>query len=303
MSISEITYSGCVALAVRLGRYYIRYSPIGLFKPLLWKWLRWRSFQYVARTSFGAKMTGNSLDIVQGHIYYFGLWEPNLTDFISSRLSNQVSRSFVDVGANVGYFTLLAAKIMPKGAVVSIEAFPAIYEKLKKNIALNQFDNIRALPYAATHIECDIEIFHAGALNEGATTTVPGKFNTKPIYVKGKPLSALLTEDEARSMRIMKIDVEGAEHSVLQGLQSIFEKFPDDAEIVVEITPATLGETRMVSIFDMFKAAGFNPYVLENNYSDAYYMSSRKKSHPTRLKSMPIEQTDVVFSKTDADRL
>ena len=76
-------------------RLYIRYSPIGFLKSYLLDRVGWRSRQYVARTRFGAIMTGNSSDLVQGYIYFFGVWEPNLTSFVISRLNGRPERTFV----------------------------------------------------------------------------------------------------------------------------------------------------------------------------------------------------------------
>jgi FkbM family methyltransferase len=292
-----------VLSAVRMARFYIRYSPWCLFKNFLWKRVKWRSLPYIARTSFGALMEGNSLDAVQGRIYYFGVWEPNLTAFIKERLSGTTGRIFVDVGANVGYFSLLAATLMPAGKIVSIEAFPSIFTKLRKNIQLNHLNNVRAVPCAATEQECEIEMFHAGSTNEGATTTLPGVFSSEPIRVTGKPLSSILTADEVKVVRIIKMDVEGAEYSVIQGFKVLLDQLPFDAELVIEITPSSLGTEKMKAIFELFDASGYVAYELRNSYLDSYYLGARTIERPFRLKTLPDRQTDVVFSRTVADWL
>lgn len=248
-------------------------------------------------------MTGDARDLVQGHIYYFGVWEPSLTEFIRRRLAGHGDRTFVDVGANVGYFSLLAAQRLPKGKVVSIEAFPPIYAKLSANVQLNRLTNVRLVPCAATHTDCELEMYHGGGENEGATTAVAGKFEVPPIRVPGRPLATILSDEEVRSLRLMKIDVEGAEHSVVLGLQPLLERFPSDAEIVVEITPSALGKVNMAEVFSVFESAGYFPYVLENSYSAEYYLHSQKVSTPRRMKEMPVEQTDVVFSRLNAESL
>src|SRR5262249_45653444 len=152
----------------------------------------WRARRYTARTKFGAVMTGQSKDFVQRYIYYFGVWEPNLTEFIRRRLAaNPSRRTFVDVGANVGYFTLLASRLLPLGQVVAIEAFPSIYEELLRNIYLNNCSNIRAVPFAATERTEQLSMFYAGPLNEGRTTLVAGNHSSPPTLVEGKPLADL----------------------------------------------------------------------------------------------------------------
>lgn len=246
-------------------------------------------------------MAGNSLDAVQGRIYYFGVWEPNLTAFITERISGAIGRSFIDIGANVGYFSLLAAKLMPSGKVVSIEAFPSIFEKLENNIRLNHLTNVRAVPYAATEQDCEIEMYHAGSMNEGATTSLAGIFPSAPIRVAGRPLSSILSKDEVMTARIIKMDVEGAEYSVMQGFKSLLDHLPIDAELVIEINPDSLGHDKLKWIFDVFETGGYAAYEIQNSYLDSYYLNLPVIERPIRLRTLPNRQTDVVFSRTFAD--
>jgi FkbM family methyltransferase len=284
-------------------RAYIRYSPVKIGKSALFKRFEWRDFTYTKRTKFGALMSGRTADVVQGYIYYFGVWEPNLTAFISSRLKNNSARTFVDVGANVGYFSLLAASHLIRGHVVAIEAFPSIFQKLENNIKLNEHKNIRLLPYAVTDKRRDILMFHAGEGNEGATTSVAGKFESEPIRVPGNSLINLLTEDEIRNIKIIKIDVEGAEYSVVMGMAELIKSLPIDAEVVIEITPSAYSKGQLAEVFDIFKAAGFFPYCLENPYDPGYYIENSLPVRPTPLRELPTTQTDVVFSRISAEVL
>jgi FkbM family methyltransferase len=284
-------------------RLYIRYSPVGFFKSELWHRVGRTPRDYIARTRFGALMAGNSEDLIQGYVYFFGIWEPNLTSFVVRRLSSLSRRTFVDVGANVGYFSLLVAKYMPAGNVVSIEPFPSIHSKLRKNVELNEFRNVRTIQCAVAEAECEVDMFHAGAANEGATTSVRGTFATDPVRVPAKPLSELLTAAEIQSIRLVKIDVEGAEHSVVRGMRSMIDGLPFDAEIAVEVTPDLVGRDAVAEIFDVFERAGFFPYVVENRYCVRSYWGSHGAVRPLRIRSLPAVQTDVIFSRIDAERL
>ena len=86
-------------------------------------------------TRFGGVMQGNTQDLIQRYLYWFGVWEPQLTCWIKSRLPPR--RVFVDVGANIGYYSLLAASLVgDDGQVVAIEASPSIYRLLCNNLEL-----------------------------------------------------------------------------------------------------------------------------------------------------------------------
>lgn len=287
----------------RAARFYVRYFPFNVFKKALWARISWRSYPYKARTKFGALMSGVSSDAVQGRIYHFGIWEPNLTSFLIGRLSGQRGRTFIDVGANVGYFSILAGKMMPEGSVVSIEAYPSIFQKLKGNVESNHLENVRLVQCAATAQAGSIEIFHAGEKNEGATTTVKGRVNSSPLYVHGLPLFQILSESEIDTALIIKIDVEGAELSVIDGMKEMLDRFRDDVEIVVEISPSSTGDQSAAEILDIFSRFGYYPYELANSYLDSAYLNPSDIVRPRRVINPLSQQTDIVFSKLDREFL
>ena len=280
---------------------YIRHIPFQTGKLTLLNHFMWRERTTIISTVFGTRMKVRTNDLVQGYIYYFGIWEPNLAYFIKERLERNSHRTFIDVGANVGFFSLLAAKLLSTGKVVAIEAFPSFYEKLLENVRLNKNNNIRVINLAATEKPCQISIYHAGNSNEGATTSLKGKFQSEPVEVKGLPLSDILSDSEIKMAKLIKIDTEGAEYSVLRGLFPILDKMATDVEVVVEITPGALKADEMLSIFSQFSEAGFFPYVLNNDYSLEYYLSLKTVQNLSlsRMDSLPKKQTDIVFSKID----
>lgn len=84
--------SDMLQLAIPLARAYIRYAPFSLGKPWLWSevihpYLAWESYPFVAPTVFGAKIAGNTTDLIQQYLYYFGVWEPHLTRWITQTLA------------------------------------------------------------------------------------------------------------------------------------------------------------------------------------------------------------------------
>ena len=101
-----------------LFRSYVRYIPFSAGKRYLWArvidpYFAWISHPFVASTVSGMKMKGDAKDIIQQYIYYFGVWEPHITGWVSRRLAP--GDTFVDVGANIGYYSLLASTGFPAG--------------------------------------------------------------------------------------------------------------------------------------------------------------------------------------------
>ena len=125
----------------------------------MWNALHWRPHDFVVRTRFAGRMHGNTEDLIQRFIYYFGVWEPDLTAWINGRLQGQQDRIFVDVGANIGYFTILAAKLLAnKGQVVAIEASPQTYALMLANLKRNGLVNVQAIYCAALEVKRQVTL-------------------------------------------------------------------------------------------------------------------------------------------------
>ena len=90
---------------------------------------------------FGAKISLDLGDFLQRYIYFFGFWEPNISCAVTDIL--KPGDVFVDIGAHVGYDTLLAASVVGRsGSVYSFEADPNTYASLAANINMNKLTNV-----------------------------------------------------------------------------------------------------------------------------------------------------------------
>jgi FkbM family methyltransferase len=83
----------------------------------------------------------NIRDLIQQTILLGGVWDPALANVLQNNLSP--SDVFIDVGARVGYFTLLASRrVRPGGAVLSIEPNPFALDQLRQNVECNDLQNV-----------------------------------------------------------------------------------------------------------------------------------------------------------------
>ena len=294
---------------VPLARTYVRFAPFGSGKRAFWTrvvdpYLAWHPHRFVARTVFGSRIAGDTRDILQQYIYYFGVWEPHLTDWIGRRLAP--GDAFVDVGANIGYFSLLASKLVGEsGRVVAIEPSPAIFGVLQSNLARNRAHNVRAVRVAASDSTGMLRLFQGPDSNLGRTTVLADEGFEFACMVKAAPLGAILRAEEIRAARVIKIDVEGAEWSVVAGMAPLLNAFRSDLEIVVEVNAERLARQgkRPEDLLAIFRDSGFHAYTLENDYSPLSYLAPYTRKRPERLR-VPIErQADLVFSRQEAEVL
>lgn len=145
------------------------------------------------------------------------LFLPNFFNRVEFELLAQTLRPndvFVDVGANVGMFSLWAAKyIKAKEHIFSLEPNPVIFERLSFNLDLNdQNGTIVPLNVGVADRETFLDL-HIDPRNAGGSsvmrTQAPPNFSTTKIHCR--PLLSILQEQGVKKIDVLKIDIEGAE--------------------------------------------------------------------------------------------
>lgn len=291
--------------AVALAPNLIRRVPGLALKRLLWSFVRRREFNYHTTTMSGYHITGNTRDWIQRNLYYFGLWEPNLSSWIESRLSP--GDAFIDVGANIGYFTLLASRqVGASGKVVAIEPMPAIFEHLAAHVAANGLPNTRLVNEAAVGPggPREVMLFWGDKNNMGSTGMIRRNEGTQSVTVPARALADILTDDECGRARVVKVDVEGVEADTVRGIGLESGRFSDQVELVVEVS---YEPERLVArdwLMQYLKDLGFFAYVLPENHNFCRYAyPKREVLRPLRLKQPLTRMQNVIFSRVDADSL
>lgn len=184
-------------------------------------------------TRWGAKMLVDTRDAaIAPWLVLDGLWEPHVTAWMHETLVR--GNVFVDVGANVGYFTLLGAKLVgPEGLVVAVEAHPELARILHRNVVINGVygyvtTHNRAAWSESTQLEFHVRENFAGNSSVGTIDAVGlarlGD-TERAVQVEAVPLDELLA-GLPRPVDVIKIDVEGAEVHALTGLRRTLEANP-----------------------------------------------------------------------------
>ena len=192
---------------------------------------------------------------------YFGTFEKDLLAYMRSVL--RPGDTFVDVGANIGYVTGIARKrVGPSGRVYSFEPVPEYAAMLEASVQSARVTNVIVEQQAVGDRQGTVPIKVSGRANIGWNTIVPGFMGESPdartYEVPLTTLASYFKERDIVDVRLLKIDVEGAELLVLRGL------IPWLAEgrrprIVTEICPqacAMLGSST-AEIFALMAGCGY----------------------------------------------
>lgn len=258
--------------------------------------LRSRGSRIRAQTYFGCRMQCDPRDYVQSFILLFGVWEPEISLAIESAL--QPGDTFLDIGANVGYDALLGAmRVGPEGRVIAVEASRKTSEILKSNIDLNRLDQrISVVRVAASDRRGTLNLFEVSPSNTGAATTLEDRGGTLLESVEALPLHEIVSDEDARRVTVIKIDVEGAEPPILRNLLDHLSRFPKLRDVLVEASPTdNPGEWR--EIFARFRECGFEASTIPNEYSFRWYLKWNGPRRRTSLEALPQSQVDILFSR------
>lgn len=191
---------------------------------------------------------------VTGNLYA-GLHEFNEMGFLLHFITE--SDVFIDVGANAGSYTLLAAGVK-KAHCVSFEPSPSAFHVLEKNIQLNQLETLVKTVNAAVGNEDKILNF---SLNQDTTNHVVNEGEElETIPVKVVKLDNLVPEEQPT---LLKIDVEGFETAVIQGASKIIANKKLKAIIIELIGSGQHYGFDEEKIHQQLLSSGFLPYVYD----------------------------------------
>jgi FkbM family methyltransferase len=135
----------------------------------------------------------------------------------------------IDVGANVGWHTLLMARLVgPHGRVLAVEPNPSVREHLRRNIAINRLGQVEVVgsalaeaPGTLNFVAPDAEHPASGSGHVVADDTAP----LDAIHVAASTLDVIAAEQKLDRLDLVKIDAEGFEWPILQGAQTTIARF------------------------------------------------------------------------------
>lgn len=183
-------------------------------------------------------------------VLYCGLFDRDEMSFLLRYL--QPEDDFLDLGANIGVYTLLAASKINLGTIYSIEALPKNYDRLQENIALNNLHQVQSYAIAIADRVGTVRL----DLAEGdcmphlveETATVENA-----IAVPCESLDTLFNHQPPHNLKLAKMDIEGAELLALKGATSFLE-YQCPPVWLVEIV---YQDRQIVELFEKY---GYNLY-------------------------------------------
>lgn len=187
----------------------------------------------------GATVVLNPTDPVVSGALHFGVYEKAETRFFQSACRDGMT--FLDVGANLGYYTALAARAVgPNGRVLAVEPDPDSFGYLEQTIAANAVGNVEAFPVAASDTPAMLPLY-ISTDNRGDNRLYASDEERPQVEVEARPLDALLRENKIETVDLIKIDVQGYEPKVIAGLRETIIASPN-LTLLTEFWPQGMTE-------------------------------------------------------------
>ena len=179
-----------------------------------------------AQVNFGeAVVVLNPDDPVVSGALHFGVYEKAETKFFQTACRKGMT--FLDVGANIGYYTALAARAVgPTGKIIALEPDPESFKYLEQTIAANGTENVQAFPVAASDSSATLPLY-ISADNRGDNRLYAPSESRQQVEVKAVATDALLAENKIDTVDLIKIDVQGYEPKVIAGLRNTIARSPN----------------------------------------------------------------------------
>jgi FkbM family methyltransferase len=171
--------------------------------------------------------------VVSRMVYLFGVWEEPVTQILRKEIYPGMTA--LDIGAHIGYFTLILAKRVGKdGRVFSFEPNPEVQGYLRENVLHNGHSHVTICPMALFHEEGFGVMEERDFSNAWLARRCTDSTDAVPVAVYDRAAESL----GIHRVDFVKMDVEGAELNILLGMRELLER--DRPSLIIEIHPRGL---------------------------------------------------------------
>jgi FkbM family methyltransferase len=211
------------------GRGLGRIKPLRRLYDLAFKALRPRAVRVE-----GQRMWLDDRDTLE--LGTHGIYEPVETGLLKREL--RPGDTFLDVGANIGYYTLIAARIVgPEGRVFAFEPDPVNFELLRKNVEANGHSNVTLVNKAVSDRGGTLRLF-VNEANRGDHRIYDSRDGRRSLSIQAVALDGFFKKLD-RKIQFIKMDIQGAEARALEGMKGLIRS-NRPLKLVTEFSPGSL---------------------------------------------------------------
>ncbi|MDQ7038666.1 MAG: FkbM family methyltransferase [Aquificota bacterium] len=214
-------------------------------------------------SDLGIRLVFKTEDCLGRHVYKYGVYEREITKLVLS-LPFEDGDVFVDVGAHIGWYSLMVDRVIPRWVTVySFEPEPFNYDLLVRNIKLNKAKNIHPFRVALGNGEGTANIYLYKDINRGRHSLLP-LYNYGVAEVEMTTLDKFIEARGVERVKLIKIDVEGFEYMVLKGAEETLKRTDF---LILEVTPEYMikGGVDYIEFIEFLSDLDFEFYLIKDS--------------------------------------
>ena len=260
-----------VKLLAALLKLILKITPLrkyyfGLYKKVIVPYKLFDHISFVTRYDGDLKIRVALKDWIQQQIYFLDYSDLNGISFLKKTLKK--GAVFIDIGANIGAYSLIAAKLVTQnGKVISFEPVKAINKKLVANLNNNNFTNVKVEKKAVYENDTFLNLHLSNEQNSGMSSILHHSEESGITeQVEAVTLDTYLKKLELESIELIKLDIEGAEIHALKGMNETILKY--SPTLLIEISEDILINSTKSSaneILQLMKDYNYSLFSIELN--------------------------------------
>lgn len=205
----------------------------------------------------------------------------------------------LDIGANVGWYTLLTSNIYKdKVNVCSFEPSPLTFERLNRNIELNDISNVRTFNIGLFNKKTSLKFFYDVEGSGGSSfVNLRGRKNVREVLVPVDTLDGFISKEKISHIDFIKCDVEGSELFVFEGGQNIIKR--DCPVIFSEMLRKWSAKFNYTpnDIIVLFNKMGYECYAIEDENKLRYCPVVTEETQETNYYFLNSQKHDKIIEK------
>jgi FkbM family methyltransferase len=246
------------------------------------------------------KLFVNSNDpVITPSLFLNGTYEPFETKiFMNLIKENDI---LLDIGANIGYYSIIAASIIKKGKIYAFEPEPHNYDLLTRNIKINGYNNIIPVQKVVSNFNGKVKMYIDNKNTGSHSLSQENVANLKNyLEVNSIKLDDYLEGINQRKVDIIKMDVQGAESQVIDGLTKTLHH-NTSIKIIMEFWPKGLinMEINPIKFLQKIKTLGFKIAVLDEANEKIIKLSIAEIVESCKKKQNGKDHINLLLTKSD----
>jgi len=255
----------------------------------------------VCITRDGTRFVAQPGVVVGWHVAFFGTYEPEVRKIFRAVLP--ANGAAVDIGANVGWHTLLMASLVGDGGrVLAVEPNPSVRARLQENLSLNGFSHVEVSPYAIMDSD-GVVTFHSPeaadmASGAGHVITAAAEGDPGAARIEARRLDSLVPSMGLERLDLIKIDIEGFEWPALKGAEQTIARFRPHIVFEYLAECADRGGGTPAVLEQFFRRHGYRLYAIGRSRPKA--LAEGRWPPAANLWAVPSPEADtLIHPETD----